>query len=100
MQFFKRIDPGAMIPTWYGACWWDWARNQLICCPLPLNLVLRPARLVWQWLHFPWRGWFARDAMEWKIRELERENRLLRSAAEGRAMGRVMGSSPVTASRQ
>lgn len=45
MRRYRR--PGELLPRGYGTAWWDWARNQGVCYPVPINLLARWARAAW-----------------------------------------------------
>ncbi len=48
MQFFIRVNLHETIATrWYGCAWHDFARAQVILCPVPFNWIIGLARRCW-----------------------------------------------------
>jgi hypothetical protein len=33
-----------MLPPWYGCAWYDFPRNEMVCYPVGLNLLVMMAR--------------------------------------------------------
>lgn len=53
MRFFHRSEPGQMVPVWFGLVCRDWARRESVSAPIPLNLPIRAAYLLWLWVRAP-----------------------------------------------
>ena len=57
MPFMKTIDDAIYkakpIPKCYGIAYRDFAGCRIVCYPVPLNLIVRLAREIWQRLAIP-----------------------------------------------
>ncbi len=47
----RRIVPEAVVvPWWLGLAYWRWDREEAVCYPIPVNLIVRWARNGYFWL--------------------------------------------------
>lgn len=51
-MFIRRVGDCESVPWWLGRAWYDTLRAQVVCAPIPLNLVLAFGRAVWLWARF------------------------------------------------
>jgi hypothetical protein len=56
MNMAKRINPGALLPRFYGIAWRDYATDQAVCLPVPLNAIGAMLRSCWITLRSGWRA--------------------------------------------
>lgn len=51
-MFIRRIGDCESVSWWLGRAWHDTLRAQMVCAPIPFNLVLAFARAAWLWVRF------------------------------------------------
>jgi len=60
MNIRKTVNPGELLPAWYGVAWIDYMRNQAVCYPVPLNLLAALVRCVYMFAKHGAR-WLSHD---------------------------------------
>ena len=76
MRIRKLIWQGERYPRGYGMAWLDFQRNAAVCYPIPLNVIVRAAYLVWVWCLCPF-GVTERELAKSRIAFLEAEKQRL-----------------------
>jgi hypothetical protein len=49
-KLIKTVREGECLPPWYGVVYIEWYRNQRVCLPVPLNVIVRMGRSIWLFL--------------------------------------------------
>lgn len=53
----KIIYNGMMIPNFYGLAYWDYAKDEGVCYPMPINLFVILCRDFVMWIKNPKGKW-------------------------------------------
>ena len=43
----QKVNPGEVLPRFYGVAYWEYHRAYLIAYPVPINLIVRFGRWLW-----------------------------------------------------
>lgn len=73
------VEPGEMLPRWYGHAYWSPAHPWGVAYPIPLNAVVRAAHLL--------RGWAKRGF--WPVTSGETMQRRIERDVERRVLDRI-----------
>jgi hypothetical protein len=46
----KRVNPGSLVPRFYGVAWRDYPSDQYVCLPVPVHVVAAAGRAMWHGL--------------------------------------------------
>lgn len=73
-MWFKRLIPeGGLIPKGYGVVWRANEDMDVVCCPLPFNLIIRACLDFYYWIiHGCWKSRWERELLNIRLQESKR----------------------------